>query len=431
LTVKDKRNKNMRNINYRLILYVFAGFVVCFQTIAQKTQNNKSFLPVPTGKFKIGTTEFFLKDTLPHKKDKNKYQRLYVKIWYPSDSVVNPVLYNQYLKGYDLDEIYNNFKKKGVTKEEIVEISRQRTYSASGLSISSTEKEYPIIIFTPGYYFGLSEIYSSFLENLASNGYIVCCIVHVNEQVCVKGTKGENTKLKKAKASLPFLQWWWAGKICFRNADKPQNQEKLTRYFLNHLSLFDKKIHLWEANILYVIDYLKEQKQKHDHSLYSHINFDKIGTLGQSFGGALSNDLCINNDQIKAGASLDCFQFGDVIDSESSKPLLLIESDHQKTWRIGNEFIYKDVTKLEYLRIKGSLHFLFCDLPYYNVAVSQKKVNEFIGNIDGKRAIAMINSTLLTFFNEHLKNNKGVIGNNFIDNDLFLHQKNNKCIFLK
>lgn len=423
----------MRYIIYRVILYTFVSLFLCLPSVAQRKQINESFLPVPTGKYKIGTTEFFLKDSLQHGIFGNRkdYKKLYIKIWYPSDSVVDPDHRDTYLKGYDLGEIYKNFKKKGITKEEILEISKQRTYSTSGLLISTKEKEYPIIVFTPGYYFGLSDIYSSFLENLSSNGYVVCSIVHVHEQVCVKGEKGEDNKLKKAKASLPFLQWWYAGKVSFKNAEKPENQEQLTRYYIKHLSRFNKKINLWEGSILYVIDYLKKQKQADNHSIYSRIDFDNIGALGQSFGGALSNDLCINNNQIKAGVSLDCFQFGNVIDSKSYKPLLLIESDHQITWKIGNEFIYRNISQLEYLRIKDSLHFLFCDLPYYDVAVSQEKVKRFIGDIDGKRAIEMINNTMLTFFNEHLKNHKSVLGKNFMDNDLFLHQINNKCIFLK
>ncbi|MCG8578539.1 MAG: hypothetical protein MI866_01390 [Bacteroidales bacterium] len=411
------------------VLYSF----ICTTVLSQAFGNEEGFLPTPTGSHTIGTTSFFMKDSL-HKKgwfSKEDYKRLHIKIWYPSDSLVSSNNRNKYLNGYDLDDIYNLFKKKGIEQEDIINIASHRTFSKDNLPVSDARTSYPLIIFTPGYYFGLSDIYSAFAENLASNGYIVCSIIHVHEQICIKDAQQGNTDLKKAKSSLPFLQWWLADLTCFRDVNKAKNQERLTRYYLRRLSRFDKKIESWEASTLYVIDYLKNQKQIPENKLYSKIDFENIGTFGQSLGGALSNHLCVSHNEIKAGASMDCIQFGDVIDSESTKPLLLIESDHQKKWKIGNEYIYRDIDHLEYLRIKGALHFLFCDLPYYDATIGDSTVKGFIGDVDGESAIGMINNTVLNFFNHHLQGNKSVIAEEKIDDDMYLYQISNKCIYLK
>ncbi|MCU4154358.1 hypothetical protein J1N10_00090 [Carboxylicivirga sp. A043] len=411
----------------------FISILCATSLVGQAFSNEKGFLPTPTGPYTIGTTSFFLKDSLQKNGlfAKEDYKRLHVKIWYPSDSLVSYNERNRYLSGYDLDDIYSLFKKKGIVKQDVIDIATNHTFSKDNLPVSDSKEAYPLIIFTPGYYFGLSDIYSSFAENLASNGYIVCSIIHVHEQICIEDEQQGNTKLKKAKSALPFFQWWLADLTCFRDANKAKNQERLTRYYLRRLKRFDRKIESWEASSLYLIDYLKEQKIKTENALYTKIDFDNIGTFGQSLGGALSNHLCVANDVIKAGASMDCIQFGDVVDSGSDKPLLLIESDHQKKWKIGNEYIYRDINQLEYLRIKGALHFLFCDLPYYDVTIGRESVKNFIGDVDGESAINVINSTVLNFFNHHLKGNESSLAEEKIDDDMYLYQISNKCIYLK
>ncbi|WP_430813726.1 hypothetical protein [Carboxylicivirga sp. RSCT41] len=412
---------------------VLYGIFCAATVLGQAFENESGFLPTPSGSHTIGTSSFFMKDSLQKRGffSKEDFKRLHVKIWYPSDSLVISDNRNKYLSGYDLDDIYKLFKKKGIEQEDIIQIADHPTFSKDNLPVSDSKDKYPLIVFTPGYYFGLSDIYSVFAENLASNGYIVCSIIHVHEQICVKDAQQGDTALKKARSSLPFLQWWLADLTCFRDADKAKNQERLTRYYLRRLSRFDKKIASWEASTMYVIDYLKRQKSNTDNQLYAKIDFGNIGTFGQSLGGALSNHLCVTHDEIKAGASMDCIQFGDVIDSKSTKPLLLIESDHQQKWKIGNEYIYRDIDQLEYLRIKGALHFLFCDLPFYGSTIGSSTVKGFIGDIDGESAISVINNTVLNFFDHHLQGSKSALVEEKIDDEMYLYQISNKCIYLK
>jgi len=401
--------------------------------MAQQTAEPKTFLPVPNGKYTIGTTSFFLTDSLHRDRyDRSKkYKLLHLKIWYPSDSTADVSDYNLYLKDYDLAEIYNNFKTKGVTMEEITDMSKCRTNSAEALPVSDSKESFPVILFTPGYYFGLSDVYSSYIENLASNGFIVCSIIHVHQQVSVKGENGMPTDLHKAKSALAFSQWMLADMGTFRDPHKPENQKKLTYYYLKHLKRFDRKIDEWQSSILYALDHLKQLKKEQPHSVYGKFDFNNIGALGQSYGGALSNHMCVSVDEIKAAASMDCIQFGDVIDSHTTKPLMLIESEQYFKWRLGNEYVYRNYSQLEYLKMKGGLHFLFSDLPYFDIILKKEKIQGLIGDIEGKKAVEMINATLLNFFNRHLKNIESCSNFDYSDNDLFLYQKTNKCIFLK
>ncbi len=388
-------------------------------------QNNPlTFLPEPTGAYTIGTKSYIINDT-----DNDKPEKVFVKIWYPSDSVAAFSSHNKYLEGYDLDEIYKNFKTKGITRQEVDSISSFYTNATENLPISIKEKNFPVILFTPGYFFGLSDLYSSFTENLASNGFIVCSITHLHQQINPEGKKGEDNSLHKPKSALAFLQWWWVRQRSLSDFEKRENQERLTKYYLRNLTRFDHVIRDWESASLYCVDYFK--KHSEEDPVFTKMDFDRLGAFGQSLGGALSNHMCVNNDVIKAGVSMDCFQFGDVISAHNEKPLMLIESDHQLSWQIGNEYIYRNYKELEYLRFKGAFHFLFCDLPYYDVVTSEEKIKGFIGETKGKVAIEKINQSVLAFFNRHLNNEPLNIEDLLVNNSLFLHQINNQCIFLK
>ncbi|MCW3785564.1 hypothetical protein [Plebeiibacterium sediminum] len=415
-------------ISKHCIIIILLSFIWQI-TFAQDNAPENPFLPEPTGKYAVGTESFILRDTTAAKK-KNQ-SRISIKIWYPAIASQKDSHFNKYLDGYDLNEIYRLFKAKGVTKEDIEKLASYSTYSAQGLQVSNDQEEFPVIIFTPGYYFGLNDIYSAYIENLASNGYIVCAITHINQQISIKAADKNDNALHTARSSLPFLQWWWVDKINFKDHMKSENQVSMSKYFLKRLKRFNKVLKEWEGSTLFLIDYLRAAKENHKSELYTRMNLDEVGAMGQSFGGALANHLCVSYDFIKAGVNLDCFQFGDVANTYTNKPLMLIESEQQIKWRIANEYIYKDYNHLEYARIKGGKHFLFTDLPYYNVILDDEKLDELIGEVDGQKAIEWMNSIILSFFEEGLKNGNNAHVIERIDNDEILYQKSNKCIYLK
>ncbi len=400
------------------------------QVYSQTYGGKDEFLMPPlSGSYSVGTVSFRLENMLV--KNLSETQRICVKIWYPSDSVVHWSNYNNYLEGYDLDEIVSLFKKMDVKTEEIEKLSSYKTRSTKNIGISLREKSYPVIVFTPGYYFGFNDIYSCFIETLASHGYIVVAPSHVHDQICIIGNEGEDNSLNSKIAALPYLQMWWLDKTNFRSYEKKENQPVLSEYYLKGLTRFKKKLAQWESNTLYVIDYLKSENNQLPAGLVARMDLSQIGAMGQSFGGALSNHMCVTNDQIAAAVNLDGYQFGQVSYSSSSKPLMLIEGDQQLRWRIGNEYIYRNCDNLQYARIKGSLHFIFSDLPFFNKFIDEERVQRLTGITEGQKAISWMNYLILSFFNQHLQGQESNLADKLIDNESYLYQISNKCIYLK
>ncbi len=422
----------MRTCLYFRNYIVFVLILMSSYSYGKSNLPGDDFLPEPTGHYTIGTYSFSLNNNSPGKKNEKRYT---IKVWYPSEERVPEDKYNHYLENYDLEEVFSNFKKMGITMEQVDSIASMRTHSSNGLKISDQEKKYPLLFFTPGYYFGANDIYSAFIENLASNGYIVIAISHVHEQVCVMDPEGKDNSLDKAKAALPYLQMWWRHKRCMRDYHKPKNQERLSNYYLKGLNRFNRKLDQWENSIAYVIHTLEEDKTLIPEEIEDKMDFDNIGLFGQSFGGTVANDMCVKYDFVKSAVNMDGFQFGSISDTISQKPLMLIEGEQQLRWRIGNEYIYRNYPNLNYIKVFDSLHFLFSDLSYFRSVLSKDKIHSLIGEVDGITAIHWLNKEILDFFDHTLKN-KDVIFNNGenvknIDGNKYLIQKSNRCIFLK
>lgn len=243
--------------------------------------------------------------------------------------------------------------------------------------------------------FGCTDIYSSIIENLASNGYIICSVTHVFEQICIIDT--ESTHLQRTKVSRPYFQYWLAQKL----ASNKKSTEELTQYFLERMSRFDEILGKWQQSTLYLLSVLKNDTYNNN-SIINKIDFENIGAFGHSFGGALSNQLCLSNPSIKASVNMDCFQFGDMINTESSKPIMLIESDYIKEWQMANSVIYRNMNQLSYHKIAKTKHFAFTDLVFFDKIITKEIIENMIGEMDGRNAIEETNGLILDFFNKNL-----------------------------
>lgn len=370
-------------------------------SVAQDTAS--TFLLEPTGPYTIGTAKYFLTDSsrcepfMPKSK-----KRIYVKVWYPSDEPTNGACSN-YLEGYDKKAIYDIFKSKGISIEKLESLSKMSTYSCPNIPISDTKKQFPVIIFSAGYYFGMVDLYSSFLENLASNGYIVCAVTHLYEQPYVVFPSGEEVFLAKKKAQLNFLQLIVSDFFQFRDYKNSHSLPLMTKYSLRTLRRFDKSLRDWVEDVKFAVAHFEHQQCDNQHdALISSLDLTNIGAFGQSFGGALSGQLCYVDSRIKAGVNMDCFQFGDIYTNSMDKPIMLVESDYKEKWNYGNTCIYQKVNSFYRIHIPRSNHFLFSDVSLMPVIDEQEK-RGLIGNVDGPQSIKLLNKYILDFFNVYLK----------------------------
>ena len=180
-------NKRIVIKNLGIVFGVFiavAGYAQAF--------SEKALLPEPTGSYAVGLTQLSLTDSSRFEKYTyySSLRRVHIDIWYPAEKPKNQKP-TKFLSGFSSELIYDIFKSKGIRLSLLDSIKQTPSYSYDNAMFSQAQEEFPVLIFSPGFYFGMAPLYSAFMENLASQGYIVCSISHPYEQPFTRFTNGE------------------------------------------------------------------------------------------------------------------------------------------------------------------------------------------------------------------------------------------------
>lgn len=379
------------------------ALLICFTQLIH-AQTAETFLPKPTGIYGVGTTKLYLTDS--SRKDpfkRSDYRKVYVKIWYPA-SLKSSDQAEKYLGDYPLDEVYKAFKTKKLSRSWISQLQQNHTFSFPDADIAFQKEKYPVLFFNPGFYFGLPDLYISLMEELASHGYIVCSVNHPYEQPYID-FQGDELYIKRKRAQWAYLQLVVADMFQWKARDSQEHIDEITRYYHKMLHRFQKTVSLWAEDSQFVIDFFEEAENKANFPFINRMDLDRIGALGQSLGGAVSGQLCALDQRVKAGANLDCFQFGDPIDQPIKQAFMLIESEYSESWNLGNSINYKETLgDFAFLRFPGSSHFVFSDaaiMPYETEEIKKTMV----GDTDGAEVLSNVKLYLVDFFNFYLQEN--------------------------
>lgn len=394
-------------MNKRIIKKILGIVLGVFIAVAGYSQafSEKALLPEPTGPYAVGLTQLSLTDS--SRTEKYTYysslRRVHIDIWYPAEKPKNQKP-TKFLSGFSAELIYDIFKSKGIRLSLLDSIKQTPSYSYDNAMFSREQEEFPVLIFSPGFYFGMAPLYSAFMENLASQGYIVCSISHPYEQPFIRFTNGETAYLKKKRSQLTYLELWLAYKLQFSKPDSPEALDHITRNYLRKLKRFDVMLDLWMDDIQFVLDYFFDEKESGaSEILVQKMNLNRIGTFGQSFGGAIAGQLCLRDSRVSAGINLDGFQFGDLIDEPLKKPFMLIQSGYNDLWNYGNSTIFSH-TEADYyfIDIPKARHLVFSDAALLPSVPLENRL-DMLGDINGPQVLDNLNKAILEFFDIYLK----------------------------
>jgi predicted dienelactone hydrolase len=178
---------------------------------------------------------------------------------------------------------------------------------------------------------------------------------------------------------------------------------RILKAYLRGMKIFDKSLRLWVKDAQFVLDTLEQiNKLSTTDRLYGKMDFSKVGTLGQSVGGAVSGQLCYVDSRIKAGINLDCFQFGDLYKHEMQKPFMLLQSDSYPLWAIANKIIYTNTKPFHSFQIENSKHFIFSDCSIFPVKMNER-MKTLVGEGDNQVNVKLINEYIVDFYDHYLK----------------------------
>jgi len=326
-----------------------------------------SFMPGLTGPFNIGIQKFHLIDKSRLEEftenDPNDFRELIVQLWYPIDKDTTGEKI-EYMDSITFEWLMGRSPVPLITIPKIA-YKFVQPHGIINAEIASYPNQFPVIIFSPGYD-GNYEIYTSLIEDLVSNGFIIASVNH------------------------PYI----SGITVFPDG----RVIKVTT--VQNISLTSVI-----ADAKFVLDFLTELNNT-DQFFLGRLDLSKVGMYGHSFGGA-STIMCLYEDsRFKCGLTLDGVIYEDLINLDLNKPVMIMLAEKSFTSN-SSDYLWNYLINDAYqISIIGSTHYAFTDvgiLLKHLLPLIPPKLLSF-GTIEPKRMINITKSYELAFFQAYLKN---------------------------
>ena len=336
--------------------------------------HDASFLPKLTGSYGVGVrTKHLIDASRPENftADTTDVREMMVQLWYPIETNFEGTRTTymdyptfQWLKGRSPiplvtipNDAYFFVRPHG----------RNDTTIAAGL--------FPVVIFSPGYD-GVYQIYTSFIEDLVSHGFVVASINHPYVSGITVFPDGRTVGL----------------------AEVPTDPVERSAFF-------NMSLRTIVQDAKFVVDTLTEMNAT-DPEFSGHFDLSNVGMYGHSFGGANTAVCCFEDSRFRAGLTLDGVFYLQFIPGNITVPFLFMYAES----RLANDstvtYMWNHSTDDTFMMsIAGSTHFAFTDvgvLLAHLVPLIPPRFLSF-GSIPPKRMVNITRTYVTVFFEVTLK----------------------------
>lgn len=355
-------------------------------------------LPKPSGNYKIGSDYIHLKTEREEEITINSDDKreLMIKAWYPAN------IKNEEKEAYLNDGDRISFAAKyGLPSSTFNYLNAIETNTYKAPKVA--DSKFPVLLFSHGSYSKASGYYA-IIEDIVSHGYIVLNINHTYESTGTQFPDGSikfynQAYDKRYISNQKMAELAWKMQQDYNNA-KTENERFIASDFAlkNYIpGVISKR---WSKDISSVIDALENWNK--NSFLANHLDTSKIGVFGHSQGGTSVGQSILDDKRVTVGVNLDGIQWGNMIDTSLTKPFLYISADWKAPHPNYNKYAYRNSSNSDFYeaKIKNSGHATFMDIP---LMINVPQLNES-GTINPKEAYKAINKTIISFFDNHLKN---------------------------
>ncbi len=239
-------------------------------------------IPSATGPFGIGKSIHTLVDVNRAEKHGSGKRELLVYIYYPADTKsassyaadIMPILKENLQQALAVD----------MSKLEYLDVLQEHT--TTNALLANAPHQFPVLFFCPGLGDPI-ETYTTLLEEMASQGYVVIAINHpygVDPTVFPDG--------RVVRINQEVAQFWYATHRSFED-------------------IVDEEHEWWLHDAHFVIDAFKAISSADSyHFLKDRLNYNAMGFFGHSFGGSLALQICRERTDIRACVDMDGIVFG-------------------------------------------------------------------------------------------------------------------------
>jgi hypothetical protein len=353
-------------------------------------------LPALTGPFKVGRTTVYLLDkTRPALPGLTGRREWVVTIFYPAQPAANatPGPYAE----ESLNSAYTNL---ALTKESAGALDHIHSNAYWNVESVHSAGKFPVLLFSPG---GGEQalFYSSLLEQISSQGYIVVAVPEPFDTPVIPLPDGRvltKTQLDEwCKQNVPCQKAMKGDDAATQEITKVMKDDRAKDmiFTLNELEIVNRK----------------------NPFLAGIFDFDKIGAFGHSFGGASAVRLGQLDQRIGAVAVLDSDIF--YVIPEDSKPLFQpvlfmtaanIDASTQELASIGKSdsltsAYFRKHSPYYFIKIAGTAHQSFQTdalflAPF--ITIGGQSVTLHAGDTTPARISQVISTYVMAFFDQHL-----------------------------
>lgn len=257
-----------RNVALVICISVIVGWfwVTEHNADAQTTDAGLHALPAPTGPFSIARvtldwTDDSRRELLSPNHDSRE---LVVHIWYPAEKNGGPPAEYLNVKAFGDALGENRLRREFKSAYDPIKNGQVRTHATAGAPFTRRIQRSPLLLFSPGGGM-VPDLYASQLEDLASNGYVVAAITHPYDAMVTLFSDGRHiTGDSKRWPSSPS--------------------------FPEEVNLNQLRWHT--ADIRFVLDQLIRSDHDTSIPLAGHLDFNRVGAFGHSFGGEAAAQAC-------------------------------------------------------------------------------------------------------------------------------------------
>jgi dienelactone hydrolase len=269
--------------------------------------------------------------------------------------------------------------------------------------VPAAEGSFPVLIFSPGMG-ALPVNYTSLLAQYASHGYIVAAMWHPYSTAVTVFPDGRVVYANEAGYLDPFLD--------------PVASEAATQRIGA----------VWTADASFVLDQL-EQFNNDDALLAGHLDLERVGIFGHSFGGATAAEAAYQDSRFKGAINMDGPLFGQVEGQALAQPFMAMFStewiitdeavaaagiSREEYESVIDEYVAEYTGELEDLlnnsdvgysvHLSGVAHFSFAtDGVLFAPLVPEILPEAAVGTLSGERVVEVMSAYGVSFFDRHLK----------------------------
>jgi dienelactone hydrolase len=366
----------------RLLKVLTAFSLVCFLFSAVAAESFPVFeFPALTGRYQVGTVTLEFeqsKGDTSDPTDEPGRRQLVVQLFYPAEASVQ-----DRDSEYTLGGLATRFKPQ---------LAKVRTRALVNAKIFQSEQHYPVVVYSHS--FNGSRLEDLFLvQELASHGYVVACVDDPYDTP---------------------ITVWADGKV-FRHPGEHWLDFSSTQALQQTLLRLKHSLAVRVADVSFVLDQLiRLDLNDVTSNFYGRLDTDHAGIIGFSFGGTTAAQACRADQRFKAGVDLDGYSFAVANADNIRQPFLImaegIAPDEVAAARSPEQRTEASFDMIEYakimesysgylLTIKGTQHLNFSDFPLY----SRLRFYTDAGPIDPRRAMNIINSYVVSFFDMNLR----------------------------